>query len=449
MNGGRPVVIVGAGLAGLAAAVELSLAGTRVCVLEQKQHGGGRAYSFTDAATGETIDNGQHALIAGYTSTLRFLDRIGTRSRLHRQEHPSLTFHHPVRGRRRFVLPPLPAPFHLAAGILSTGLFAPADRLRLLKAGLALRSIDERDPALGRETVAAWLARQGQGPELLRSFWEPLAIAVMNERTERASALLFARCLRRAFLESTTHATLLLPSVGLSELFVHPACALITARGGSLRLGARVTGLTLEGGAAEGVVLADGSRLAASAVILAVPSWALETLLPGSFPGRDILVRASALPVSPILSLHLWYPDDFMEDDALGLIGRTVQWVFNRRKIEERIAGGGHLSTVISAAHEQIGLSNDELAGIVTGDLREVFGEAASRPARTVVIREKRATFSPHPDAESLRPPHATAVPNLFLAGDWTATGLPGTIEGAVWSGHRCAELVQARQLHL
>ena len=160
---------------------------------------------------------------------------------------------------------------------------------------------------------------------------------------------------------------------------------------------------------ADGVVLADGSRLAASAVILAVPSWALETLLPGSFPGRDILVRASALPVSPILSLHLWYPDDFMEDDALGLIGRTVQWVFNRRKLAPPDANspnlaGAYLCAVISAAHQELEKSNEDLLASAMNDLRAVFGSELPDPEDALVVREKRATISCSPASERMRP---------------------------------------------
>ncbi len=450
MSGPRPVVVAGAGLAGLAAAAELSCRGIPVCVLEQKRHGGGRAYSFTDSTTGETIDNGQHALIAGYAATMRYLELIGTRALLRPpQARPSLAFHHPVRGLCRFTLAGLPPPFHLLGGILTTDLFSPADRFRLLRAGRALMRAGDRAAELSGLTVEAWLHRTGQSPETIRSFWEPLAIAVMNERTGRASALLFARCLRRAFLGGRNDAALVLPPVGLSELFVDPACRYIRDRGGRVIFGARVAAVILEGGRATGVRLQDGSLIEASAVILAVPGWSIGPLLPPEMPGLRELQQASGLPVSPIISLHLWYRRDFPQEAAIGVIGRTVQWIFNRRKIEEKGGQGGHLSCVISAAGDLVDGSNEKLTAIAVEDVQAVYGISGETLVHTSVIRERRATFSPRPDVEPMRPGQLTEIGNLFLAGDWTSTGLPGTIEGAVWSGQRCVELVQAQQLHV
>jgi squalene-associated FAD-dependent desaturase len=441
------VLVVGAGAAGLAAAVELSSRGISVTVLEQHRRGGGRAYSFTDRTTGETIDNGQHALIAGCTSTMQYLDLIGTRGFLYLHRRPSLAFHHPLRGLRHFTFPRLPSFFHLAWGILTTGLFSPGDRLRLLRLGLALTRFRDDDPFLAGATVAQWLKRHGQSPETVRTLWEPLAVAIMNERIDRASALLFVRCLRRAFLAAPGDAALLLPSVGLSELLVTPACKFLESRGGRVVLGARVTETIVRDGAVTGVRLADGSEVTASALILAVPTRAIGSILPREMPSRSLFLRAEAQPLSPIISIHLWYEADFMPDAAIGVVGRTVQWVFYRRKIEETTGQGGHLSCVISAAGALADEPDEVILEGVLKDLRAVFGHGSS-PLHSLIIREKRATFSPSPDFEAARPSQMTDIPNLFIAGDWTATGLPGTLEGAIWSGQRCAGLVQARQLH-
>ncbi len=449
MSPSESVVVVGAGLAGLAAAVELSSRGIPVTVLEQHRRGGGRAYSFTDRTTGDTVDNGQHALIAGCTATMRYLDLISTRRFLHTQRSPSLTFHHPALGLRRLRIPDLPSPLHLAGGILSTDLFSLADRLRLLRLGWALARLRDDDPFLSGASVAEWLRRHGQSAETIRTLWEPLAIAIMNERTEKASALLFARCLRRAFLGRTGDSALVLPSVGLSELFVTPACALISKHGGRIILGARAAGTILREGRVTGVRLEDGAELPASVVILAVPAWSIGRVLPEEMPRRAALLKAAELPVSPIVSVHLWYTTDFMHEEAIGIVGRTIQWVFNRRKIEEKGGQGGHITCVISAAHDLIGEPSRIILAAASDDLRAVFGKAGGDPIHSVVIREKRGTVSPIPGAERDRPDQITGIPNLFIAGDWTSTGLPGTIEGAVWSGKRCADLVQARQLHL
>ncbi len=432
----NPVVVVGGGLSGLAAAVSLSFRRIPVILLEQRNSPGGRAYSFLDGATGTVIDNGQHVLIAGYSRTMEFLGTIGARDLVAVQPAPELLFHHPVRGFCVFRLPLLPAPFHLLAGVIATRLFSPADKLRMLRAGLALTS---SRPVSG--TVESWLDSLGQSPETKRSFWEPLAVAVMNENIGNASALVFTRALRTAFLSGSRGSALAIPTVGLSELYVEPARAYIENHGGVVRCGADVTGSVAEGGKVSGVHLKEGEAVGCSAVILAVPSYRAAGLLPDALRESGFLARASSIPLSPIVSVHLWFENDVMRQDVLGVVGRRIQWVFNRRKISREKEGGGHLSVVISAARAFVGLENDDLTRIALEDLRSVFGAGIGHPTHAVVIREKRATFSCAPDIEPLRPGPITPLPNLFIAGDWTDTGYPATIEGAIRSGQRCADL--------
>jgi squalene-associated FAD-dependent desaturase len=435
---GRPVAVIGAGLAGLAAGLELALRNIPVRVYEQKPFAGGRAYSFVDRTSGETIDNGQHVLIAGYAATLRFLDLLGTSSLLRRQHRPTLLFHHPEKGFRRFSLPGLPTPLHLVAGIATTRLFSLPDRVRLLTLGHSLRRFKRFAEDLASVTVTDWLRERGQSPETIRSFWDPLTIAIMNERADRASALLFVRCLHRAFLEDRYSASLLIPSVGLSELFADPAVAAIRARGGGVALGTGISALGIEGNRVHSVKRVDGSSDDVSAAIVAVPPWSLGPLLPQG------MVAASRFSPSPIVSVHLWFTRPFMGEPMVGIIGRTVQWAFDQRKIAEKGGGGGHISCVISAARDLVGQTNEEITKIAKADIRAVFSLEKESFLRGVVIREKRATFSPVPSLESYRPGTRTPVENLFLAGDWTATGLPGTIEGAVESGIRAAGCIQA-----
>ncbi len=434
----RTVAVIGAGLAGLSAAVELSLRGIPVTVFEQKPHAGGRAYSFVDRESGEIIDNGQHAMIGGYEATLRFLDLIGTRGHLWCQTRPSLMFHHPQKEFAEFSLPALPTPFHFAAGILTTRLLSLSGKRQLLKAGLALRDLPATQHTLEKLTTDQWLRSIGQHDDTLRSFWEPLVLAIMNERPQRASALLFARCLHRAFLESPTNATLLLPSVGLSDLFADPACELIGCTGGEVRLGTRVTRIDIHSRSANRLRLGDGSSVEVSSVIVAVPPWSTAGLI--DLPD----VSADSFTPSPIVSVHFWFENELMHIPLVGVIGRTLQWIFNRRKIAETTGPGGHISCVVSSATDIVGLSNRQILDAAEEDLHAVFGPGTPRPTRGLVIRERKATFSPNPLVENCRPGPKTAISNLYLAGDWTDTGLPGTIEGAIISGRRAADLIQA-----
>ncbi|MEW6512219.1 MAG: hydroxysqualene dehydroxylase HpnE [Bacteroidota bacterium] len=440
----NPVVIAGAGLSGLAAGAGLAARGIPVTVLEQRPVPGGRATSFIDQNSGEEVDNGQHVLIAGYAHTLRFLDTIGTREFLNIQKTPELPFHHPVRGFQTVRFPALPSPLHLAAGIAGTRLFTGTDKLRLLRAGGALRRMDEKARAdIAGLTVEQWLDAVGQSEETKRSFWEPLAIAVMNEHIGAASAAVFVRSMREAFLSDPRGASLALPSVGLSRLYAEPAAESIRRRGGAVRCGADVVESIAEGDKIQEVRLRSGESIACSALILAVPSYRAASLLPAELRSSGFLDAIGTAPLSPIVSIHLWFDADFMPQSVLGVIGRHVQWLFNRRKIARAGGRGGYVTAVISAAHETVDKPNDEIIRIACDDLAGIYGTSAREPRRALVIREKRATFSCTPAMEILRPAPITPIGNLFLAGDWTATGYPATIEGAVLSGERCVNLAE------
>jgi len=440
----RPhVIIVGGGISGLAAGVLLTSRGVMVTVLEQKPALGGRAYSFVDATTGETVDNGQHVLIAGYERTMRFLDMIGTRDLVTVQHNPSLLFHHPARGFRELRLPSFPSPFHFVWGILGFSLFSLRDRLRLLRAGMALLTSNPEDTALSQMTIAQWLDSLGQSRECKMSFWEPLGVSIMNEHIERASAAVFVRSLKMAFLGGHRHAALAIPRVGLSQLYAEGAQKYITRGGGKVLCGVDTDGVNIRDDRAVGVRLRGNTPISSDAVILTVPPHKLASLLAGTPLAADMNAALSSLESSPIVSVHLWYERDWMKHEVVGVIGRRIQWIFNKRLISGEQGKGGHISTVISAAHDYAGLTNEQLVRIAVEDLRSVYPDADVEPRQTVVIREKRATFSCTPSNERLRPPQRTAIPNLFLAGDWTRTGFPGTIEGAVASAELCVVLVE------
>ncbi len=466
----KPAVIVGAGLSGLAAGVALASRRIPVLLLEQRPYAGGRAYSFRDRTTGDIIDNGQHLLIAGYVRTRAYLETIGSAHLLDIQKTPELVFHHPRRGYLRLRLPPFPSPLHLLAGVLASDLFSAGDKLGMVRAGVAIaRESAEASRVPGGWTIDRWLDRVGASPDSRMSFWHPLAISMMNEKPESASARVFVRSLREAFLLRRCGAALAVPRVGLSELLVDPAVSFIRAHGGDVRFGvdvketlggegAHADGLRAParcaGGPVTGVRTQDGEVVDASSVILAVPSTAVERLMPDSCRARLHLPEMSSAAVSPILCIHLWYAHPVAPHPVVGVLGRRIHWVFRHERIDPvRGARGGapgeagrgeRLSLVISAAREEAGWTNEALIGAGVQDCVALFGEIARTPSHAVVIREKRATFSLSPSVESLRPGAQTPVSNLFLAGDWTATGLPATVEGAIRSGESAAE--QARQ---
>lgn len=446
-------MVVGGGFAGLSAAARLAEGGRRVIVLDARPRLGGRATAFADRETGEMVDNGQHVMFGCYRETLAFLDRIGARANVRAQDSLEIPFL--ARSGRRSLLacPRWPAPLHLLGGILGWDAVPLRDRLAALRLGPALVNARRTGyPRAGETTtVAEWLRRHGQTTGLIDALWEPLAIAALNQPIEDAAAAPFVRVLAEMFGRDATAASLVLPLRPLDQMYAEPARTFIEARGGTVRTGAlaRVT-IGTDGALHVDVRATDTSaganpveRIAAAAVVAAVPWHALRNLFPQPPAALEpTIASAAAMAPMPIVTVNLWYDRIVMDDPFIGLTGRTIQWVFDKRRVFGEASS--HLSLVVSAAGSVAPLTNDDVIAIA---LREV-GQAmpAARRAtvlRATVVREKQATFSLSP-GQPRRPDNQTAVPGLVLAGDWTDTGLPGTIESAVTSGHRAASALLA-----
>jgi zeta-carotene desaturase len=439
-------VVIGGGLSGLAAAVELASRGGKVALFEQAPRLGGRCYSYLDEKTGDVVDNGQHILLGAYHNLIRYLTTIGTIQFLKTQSRLSLPFHHPSKGHGMFEIPSLPKPFHLTTGMLKFKLLPFRDRQKLLRIGLALNRWDQQmEKALSALTVEEWLGGLHQSEEARKCFWYPIAISVMNEVPEKACALLFARSLRAAFLGKKSDSVMLIPTVGQTELYVTGAETFLRLRGTELRLNTEVESIEISGSTSAGVRLKSGERIQAKHVISTVPYHSLLKLIPQKFRRERPFADLSAFESSPIISMHLWFDREFMDEDFLGLIGKEIQWVFNRRKfMTSGGEGTGYLSCIVSGARSLVDFTKEKLVALALRDIHAVY--PSSRNAKitsSIVIKEKRATFSPTCQIEPLRPSCETPIDNLYLAGDWTNTGLPATIEGAVMSGFAVSRLVR------
>lgn len=436
----RDAIVVGAGFAGLSAAAALAEHGARVLVLEARPALGGRATAFTDPATGERVDNGQHVLFGCYDETFRFLRRIGAES--HVRVQPRLTVDMIDRDGRasRLACPPLPSPLHLLGGVLMWSALGWRDRLA------ALRIYQIRGGRLQRarnETVREYLLRHGQTARLIELLWEPLAVAALNQPIDTAAAEPFTRVLARMLAGGARGSALAMPLKPLDELYALPARAFIEARGGEVRTKASAQILCGGPPAPHGErsapeVVVRGERLTARSVICAVPWYALpDTLAEAPAALAPVLDAAARTAASPIVTVNLWFDRVVTEQTFVGLPGRTMQWVFDKRTVFGSQAS--HLSLVSSGAEAVVARGNQELIDLAVREVSAALPGARSAVLlRAVVVREKRATFSVAP-GQPQRPPTRTGVPGLFLAGDWIETGLPATIEGAVISGHAAA----------
>ncbi len=456
MNDRHEAIVVGAGFAGLSAAVELARSGARVLVLEARQRLGGRATSFTDGATDERVDNGQHVLFGCYRETFRFLREIGAEHNVRLQPSLEVTLVPATGGQTTLRFPALPAPLHLLAGVLDWEALPFTDRVTALRLVGPLRIARRHArgettaiPASPGETIADWLTVNGQSRRLRELLWEPLALAALNQSPKTAAAGPFVRALAEMFAGGTQDAVVGIPTVPLDQMYAEPARAYLERRGSEVRTGAPAR-LVLRDRAPDGVrveaVEAGGQTLGAQVFVVAVPWFALADLfrepIDASTPLGRLVTAASRMRSSPIVTVNLWLDCPVLDVPFVGLPGRRMQWVFDKR-----FAFGGsasHLSLVSSGADEIVELPNDELIDLATAELFEALpGARRAQVRRATVVREPHATASLAPGGPA-RPGTETPLPNLLLAGDWIDTGLPGTIESAVLSGYRAARAAAA-----
>lgn len=427
------VIVIGGGFAGLAAATSLTEHGASVLVVEARPTLGGRAMAFRDPATGERIDNGQHILAGCYTDTLAFLRRIGSDRRLHRPSTLSVSLIDMHGRRSALVLPALPSPLNLVAGVLAWDALTLRERLTLLRLGPALRGASVPSPHL---TVRQWLAAHGQSSRLCELLWEPLAVAALNQSIDDASATPFVEVLRRMFGPEPDASALLLPAVTLDLLYAEPARAWLEAAGSRVDLNAPAR-VVCEGDRVTGVRV-RGTFLPGKCVVSAVPWFAFGALFDEPVPAlRPLIADATRLESSPIVTANLWFDREVMDEPFVGLPGRSFQWAFDRR----RITGPSqtHVSLVSSGLDALCRSDNATAVALALSELTSALPAAArARLRHASIVRERRSTFSTKPGSPP-RPPTITALDGLFLAGDWIDTGLPATIESAVCAGHRAA----------
>lgn len=431
---GKRVAVVGGGWAGLAAALALAERGVEVRLFEKRAVLGGRAYSYRAREAGHAVDNGQHLMMGCYRATLAFLDRIGAGGTIEIQPRLAVPFLHPERGGAVFRCAAAPSPLHLTLGALGYAHLSRSERIRLVTGGLRM--------ALGyrggsRATVSQALAAAGQSENLRTCFWNPLAIAVLNELPDRASADLFAEVLRRVFFARAAASRIVFPRVGLSELCAEPAARTIERLGGVIEAGPAASAVVLEDGRVRRLAVHGRPEIPADAVILAVPPPALGPLLPEPLRSAEGLAGVARLRGAPIVSVHFWFASAFSSPRMAGFLDGPIHWLFTPPM---QPGDGRYVTLVVSGAHDLIGQPPQEIVATARRELGRYLPQTrALEPRDALVVKEANATFAATPAEQPDRPGTRTPVPNLFLAGDWVDTGLPATLESAVVSGGRAA----------
>ncbi len=476
------VAIIGGGLAGLAAAVALSGRGLSVELFEAKRRLGGRAGSYVDRESGERIDHCQHVAMGCCTNYLDFCRHTGIAELFER--HRTLHFIGPDGRRSDFHSTPwLPGPLHLLPSLwrlkhltLGDKLAIARAMLRLMKKGMGVFSSDE-------PTVLDWLRGQRQPDRAIERFWQVVLVSTLGESLDRASLAAARKVFLDGFLAHPDACHVLVPRVSLGELYDQRVAGWLTQRGVQIHLESPTSRIELASNDSQ-LLIRIAARTDPAAehvrefdyVIVAVP-WrqAAELLAPELRDRVPRLAAAAEFQAAPITSVHLWFDRPISDLPHAVLVGRLSQWVFRRTDFqsvrdegvsdgrianpsnkegritnpsnkEGRITNPSYYEVVISASHDLAGRPREDVRDEVLADLAAVFPAAReAQLLRWQMITEQDAVFSYRPGLDELRPPQTTPVPNLFLAGDWTRTGWPATMEGAVRSGYLAAEALLAQ----
>jgi zeta-carotene desaturase len=430
---------VGGGLAGLAAGCALAEAGYRVTLFERRAFLGGRASSYELPGTGETVDNCQHVLLGCCTNLLDFYRRLGVEDKV--RWYKRITFIEP--GGRSGTIEPswLPAPMHTGISFLQFPLLSVADKLGIARALIGLMA---GVPEESEENFLQWLRRKGQTQRAIDRFWAPVLISSLNEELEQSSVKYAAMVFRDAFLKSAEAGKMGVPTAPLSELY---GCAAqyIEARGGQVMLRGVVEGMEFE---ADGVRLhVDGAEQRFDYAISAVPFHVLGKLLPSSAEADALRAELTGLRTVPITGIHLWFDREITPLEHAALLDRNIQWMFQKSKILTAKANGegSYLELVVSASRKLLEMGRAEIIALATAELAEFFPAAReAKLLKATVVKEVHATFAPAPMSERFRLAPQSPWPRLFLSGDWTATGWPATMEGAVRAGYITAGALAA-----
>jgi squalene-associated FAD-dependent desaturase len=439
------VAVIGGGLAGLAAACPLAEAGFAVTLFERRPYLGGRASSYEHPGTGEVVDNCQHLLLGCCTNLIDFYHRLGVSEKI--RWFDEMTFIEPG-GRMSRIRPSwMPAPLHNAPSFLRASYLSFGGKMAI---GRALAAMSRKLPADSEQSFLDWLESHGQTSPAIHRFWGPVLTSALNEDLNRVSVPYSMQVFRKSFLKSPAAGRIGLPGVPLSELY-SSAVDYIRSRGGQVLLRSVVAGISPG---------ADGVRITASTpsqpteaqdfdnAVLAVPFQTVASLLPQGAEAEPLKAKLRHFVPSPITGIHLWFDREITPLPHAVLLDRTIQWMFQKSKFQQdryREGTGSYVELVVSSSKSLVQKSREEILELAQRELAEFFPAVnEAKVLKAAVIKEVYATYSIAPGLDPYRPAASTAWPRLFLAGDWTRTEWPATMEGAVRSGYLAAEAITA-----
>ena len=442
------MIVIGGGLAGLSAGVALAEAGWRVRLFEQRPFLGGRATSYW-LPDGEHVDNCQHVTFACCTNLEDFYQRVGAAEKI--KFFDRLLLQDPQGRRGSLKAGILPAPMHLMGSFLTFRPLSAKDKLKIGRGMLAIfqsKGEPEELKSGAPVSMTEWLKSKGQTAKAIERFWRVVLVSALSEELDRIDARYGVQVFWKSVLATRKGYLMGVPVVELGALYEQCRTS-IEGKGGEVNLRVPLRGLRFEGNRLKSVVFDEGREEMADAVVLALPHGTLDELLPEEVK-RDNpdLAQIGKIADAPITGVHLWFDREVMSEPYLTLLETTTQWIFNKSMLSGSRNGTGrgpgqYLQLVISASYDLLEKPRQEIIDLCLAEVRQALPLAGrANLLKATVIKEARATFSPQPGVDRWRPTQQTSVKGMFLAGDWTATGWPATMEGAVRSGYMAAEAV-------
>jgi squalene-associated FAD-dependent desaturase len=435
------VIVVGGGLAGLATSVALADRGFRIRLLERHPRLGGRATSYV-LPDGEDVDNCQHVTLRCCTNLEEFYRTVGVAEKI--RYFDRLVFADSSGHRAAITASRLPPPLHLVPSFATFGLLDWRDKRAIARAMLRIVRTGGQPKLPEGITMLEWLKQQGQTLKAIDRFWRVVLVSALNEDLDHTKAAYGIAVFWKAFLSNPRGFGVGIPTVPLAQLY-SAGEERIERTQGEVHTRCGVAELVLSGGRIAGVRADDGREMAANYYVLATTFDRLLRILPENLRNNEPFSELRNLKVSPITSLHFWFDRVVMSEPFITSLDQTIQWVFNKTEMygSDATGPGQYLQIVISASHALSRRSKEEIIDVSRKDLAQLLPETArAKLTRCVVVREAAATFSPRPDCDRWRLPQRTSIPNLLLAGDWTQTGWPACMEGAVRSGYQAAEAI-------
>lgn len=423
----KKILIIGGGLSGLASAVNLIDKGFQVEILEASPKLGGRTYSFRDEKTSSTLDNGQHILMGCYTDTLRYIDKINSRSNFDFQESLKINYATRFGEQHRLIVPQNFYPLNYLYSFLKFKLLSFRERKEVLQFLINLNSITKK--IKNDKSVKQLLEQNKQSSQTIVKFWEMVVVSAMNTPIEQASAILFLKMIKIIFFSGEDSSKIIIPKVGLSEALIYPAESWILENGGIINCSERVRVIEFNGDQAVSVKTNKRKINNFEILVSAIPADKLKNLVNNEVVNK---IEIPSFKYSPILSVNLWLDNNPLEGSFFGLIGGEFHWLFNKKD---------YVTLIKSSAFNIIDLDKKELIKMADSELRKYFPILIDiEIVDANVIKERKATFNSDTKSVERRNEFVGGFGNMFIAGDWINTGLPSTIESAVKSGKSVSE---------